>query len=163
MGDGSAPQPADDYSLSWTASEYVSHHKGSGWYLMLVVVAVAISAVIYLMTKDIFSVIVVIVMAVLVGVYGAREPRSRTYAIGEHGLLIGDHYYPYESFKSYSLLREDAIGFVSLAPSKRFMPPMAMYYAPEDEEQIVTALGNYIPYEERKHDLVDRLSQKARF
>jgi hypothetical protein len=43
------------------------------------------------------------------------------------------------------------------------MPPISAYFAPKDEERITKILGNYLPYEERKLDNVERLSRRLRF
>jgi hypothetical protein len=172
--DGSfAPEPAAQQQaprasfspeeVTWTASEFIARHKGFGWYVALGLVAVAAAGLSYLFTKDIISVGAVIAAITLFGVSAARKPRVLTYHINEKGLAIGQKFYPYGIFKSFSIMEEDAFSSIMLLPLKRFMPPLSIYYEPNDEEQIVTILAHYLPMENRPPDAVDRLMKHVRF
>ncbi len=48
-------------------------------------------------------------------------------------------------------------------PLKRFMPPITLYYPPDQEDAVINALAAYLPHEDRTHDPVDRLMRKIRF
>lgn len=149
--------------VSWTASEFVEHQKPQGWYAILTLGAVVISAVLYFMLQDIVTVVVVALAAVMFGMVGARKPRSLTYAIGQAGVKIGEKSFPYEAFKSFSVIEEGAIDSIQLAPLKRFMPPISLYFPPDNEQEIVETLAAYLPHEERNHDAIDRLMKRVHF
>ena len=156
------PAPAQP-GLSWTAAEYVNHPHGFGWYLMLVVFSVGLATAIYLLTKDYFATGTVIVLGLIVGGFAVRQPREITYEITASGLRIGAKKYPYNLFKSFSVLREGPLTSVNLLPGKRFMPPVSAYFDPKAEQQITNTLGQYLPYEDHKLELVERLSRRLRF
>lgn len=160
---GSYPEQASVETVSWTASEFVEHQKPQGWYALLGLGAVVISAVLYFILKDIITVVVVALATVMFGVVGARKPRSLTYAIGQTGIKIGEKSFPYEAFKSFSVIEEGAIDSIQLAPLKRFMPPISLYFPPDHEQEIVDTLAAYLPHEERNHDAVDRLMKRVHF
>lgn len=150
-------------TVSWTASEFVEHQKPQGWYVLLGLGAVVISAVLYFISKDVITVVVVALATVMFGVVGARKPRSLSYAIGPTGVKIGEKSFPYETFKSFSVIEEGAIDSIQLAPLKRFVPPISLYFPPDQEEEIVETLAAYLPHEDRNHDAVDRLMKRVHF
>ena len=159
----SQPLVPSESEVTWTASEFIARHKGITWYLVLVLGAVVASALIYLLTRDFITVGAVVGAVVLFGVAAARKPRVLTYHMNESGLAIGEKFYPYTLFKSFSVMEEDAFSSIMLLPLKRFMPPLSLYYEPGDEEHIVAILAHYLPMENRPADAVDRLMKHVRF
>jgi hypothetical protein len=125
--------------------------------------AVAFAAVIYLVTRDVISAGVIILAAIVLGIYAGHQPRELEYQLNARGLTIGQKHYSYEQFRSFSVLPEGAFSSIVFMPLKRFAVPTTIYYAPEDEEKIVSLLGSYLPLEERGHDAVDRLMHRIHF
>lgn len=149
--------------VTWTASEYVSHHKDSRWYVTLGLITIAVAGILYLITRDLITVGTIIIMAATFGFFGAQKPRTLTYKIDDKGITIDDKLYEYAILKTFSLHKQGAMNYVQVIPTKRFMPPLSIYYAPEQEQEIMDALGNYMAHEEREADPVDRLMHKVRF
>ena len=150
-------------SVSWTASEYVAHHKTLVWFAALGLVISGLTLGVYLLTKEIVSAAVIIIIGVSFGIFGARQPRVLQYAVDEKGLKVGGKLYPYTEIKSFSVLEEGPIRSILLMPMQRFVPPLSIYYDQADEDRILNVIGNYIPHEEHEHDFVDRLMSKIRF
>ena len=150
-------------SITWTASEFVAHDKSAGWYFALAVSAALISALVYLITKDVISVAVVVVAALLLGVYGSHKPRELEYRLDEHGIGIAHKYYSFDQFRSFSVRAEGAFTSIIFMPLKRFAPPISIYYAPDDEDKIMAALSSRLPFEEARRDAVDNLMRRIRF
>ena len=157
------PPSGADGSISWTASEFIAHQKSSGWYLVLMGSALVIAALVWLLTKDKVSAAVVIVGALLLAVYGARQPRQLDYRLDQQGLTVGARHYTYHLFRSFSIMPEGAFNSIVFMPLKRFSPLTTIYYSPEDEEKIVSMLAERLPMEPRKKDMVDRLMWRIRF
>lgn len=150
-------------SVSWEASEYIHHQKTAGWFLMLGLGTAVLGTVLYLVLKDIFSVVVLVLMAVTIGIFAARPPRTLRYRLSRHSLAIGEKEYPLGDFRSFSLAQEGAILSITFLPTKRFMVPVTVYFAPEDEEKILSVLEASLPHEERQPDVIDRWTSKLRF
>lgn len=148
--------------VSWSASEYIDHTHGIGWYAVLAVGTIGLGVGIYFLTKDYFAAGVIAILGVIVGVFAARKPKEITYDISSSGIKVGEKSYNYSQFKSFSLIREGSLSSINLLPLKKFMPPISAYFPPNDEQRIVNSLGNYLPYEERKMDGVDRLTRRLR-
>jgi len=157
------PDSVPDEVVSWEASEYVHSQKGATWYIWFGSGYVLLIAVVYLLLRDIFSIIVLLVMGVAIGAYAGREPRVLKYVIDHHNLKINEKTYSFDDFSTFSISREGGIFNLTLMPLKRFMPTLSIYFAPDDHDQIVNILGSILPYEERRPDLIDSISKRLRF
>lgn len=158
-----AASAAPTEAISWTASEYIDHEKRASWFIGLSLAAVAVAALLYFITDDVVTAVVVFIVAALFGVTGARKPRTLNYQLDSSGVSIASKYYPYDSFKSFTVVNEGAFNSVQLLPLKRFMPTISLYYPPDHEESILRALSDYLPHEEQSRDPIDRLMRKVRF
>jgi hypothetical protein len=156
------PLPVPEGTITWTASEFVAHDKSAGWYLSLALVAALASAVVYLISRDIISVGVVLAAGALLGVYGSHKPRQLEYRLSEQGIAIGEKTYSYDEFRSFAVVPEGAFSSITFMPLKRFSPPISIFYAPEDEDRIIALLSDRLPFEEHS-DAVDNLMRKIRF
>jgi len=161
------PQPtevSDENVISWTASEYIAHHKSASWFMSLSLAGAALAVATYFLTGgDIVSIIVVVFVVVVFGFYGARKPREQQYSISPDGITIGPKTYQFGQFKSFAIIDEDAFSSITFMPMQRFMPAISIYYDPQDEDAIVEILSAYLPMETRGHDPVERFMRKIRF
>lgn len=148
--------------VSWTASEYQANPKSAGWFGSLAIASILLAVIIYLLTRDLVSTVVIALVGVIVGIFGARQPRVLQYHLDEHGIYIETKFYPYNSFKSFSIGQDQAIHYIYLLSLKRFMPPLTVHFDPADENAVANTLANYLPYEEHKPDIVDSLSRRIR-
>ncbi|HEY1063702.1 MAG TPA: hypothetical protein VGE30_00195 [Candidatus Saccharimonadales bacterium] len=157
------PPTGSSGAISWTASEFVAHQKSGGWYGMLGVGAFLAALIIWFITKDMVSAVVILLAALAFGVFAARQPRELSYRLDDHGLTIGPRQYAYGNFRSFAIMREGAFASIVFAPLKRFAPLTTIYYDPNDEAKIVDLLSDRLPMEERKHDPIERLMWRIRF
>ena len=160
---GPQPKSPKDATISWTASEYIDHTRGSGWYLALSAGTVVLAGLVYLITKDYFATGVIVVMGAVVGVFSTHKPKQVAYELSSLGLKADEKVYALNLFKSFALIREGALSSVNLIPIKRFMPPLSIYFDPSDEQKIVSLLGSHLPLEEGGLDAIERLSRRLRF
>ena len=161
--DAPAPQDQDIQPISWTASEFVAHEKSAGWYVLLIGGAAVFAGVVYLITKDFISAGVVIAAAIILAVYGAHQPREQQYVIDNQGIGIGPKHYSFDDFKSFAVASEGAFSSLVFMPLKRFAIPLTVYYAPADEERILSVVSTQLPLEEHRLDAVDNLMRRIRF
>lgn len=150
-------------AVHWTASEFIAHEKQPSWYGALIGLTLLITVVIFLLTRDIISSLVVIIGAIFFGIYAARQPRQIAYMLDERGLKVGQRFYEFSQFRSFSVVPEGAFNSIIFMPHKRFAPLTTIYFAPESEDEIVDILSGELPYTEHTHDFVDRLMRHIRF
>lgn len=158
-----APATAAPDSVSWTASEYIAHHKSARWYAMLGLVAFGIALLVWFATRDVISAVVVLAGAGVLGGYGARQPRELQYQLDLNSLSIGAKVYSLDAFRSFTVDDQQAIANVNLLPLKRFAPGLSIYFATEDEDAIIDILALRLPIEEHQPDPIDRLMRHIRF
>ena len=157
-----APQP-EQSGISWTASEFINHEKGVGWYGLLLIGSVLLAALVYLVTHDKVSTSVVVLAALVLAVFAAHKPRTQQYGLSQRGLQVGVRLYGFQDFKTFSIIEEGAIASIVFMPLKRFMPPLTIYVAPDMEERVVNFLSAYLPFEQRRADAFDSLLRRIRF
>ena len=154
---------ASDEAISWTASEFIEHDKSVSWYALLALVTVVVSAVLYLITKEVLSVIAIVAMALLFGVYGSAKPKTRSYTIDAQGLKVDDKQYLFANMKSFSVIEEGPIPYIQLLLRQRFSLAVTVYADPSQIDQIAEFIGQHVPYDQKKRDFTDALSSKIRF
>jgi hypothetical protein len=150
-------------NVTWTAPEFLAHDKDIYWYLTLTGIAAVLATIVMLLTKDKISTIVVIVAAIMFGVYAARKPRILPYELDQAGLHVAEKFYDYGQFRSFFVLDEGNIRSITFIPLRRLMPGLTIYFQPEDEPGIVRILSDRMPMENREHDLLDDILHKIRF
>lgn len=164
----SIPEPATSSRVKkeevrWQASEFIDHQKTPGWFFLLAVGALFGAALMYLITRSIFSTVIVLLAVIAFAMTAKQKPRTLTYSLGPNNLQVGEKNYLYDDFRSFSIVQEGALYSIFLEPIKRFMPPVSIYFDPVDGEKIFDTLASHIPHTEREPDTIDRLMQRIRF
>jgi hypothetical protein len=117
----------------------------------------------YLLTKQVFSAIVILILGITVAFYGRLKPRVLDYSIDKTGIYVGSKFYLFTQFKSFSIIEDQAIPSIHLMPIKKLMMPITIYIDPAGADKIIDILGDILPFEDRKRDIADKISQKLRF
>jgi hypothetical protein len=154
---------APDKTIEWTASEFIAHHKGFGWYALLFLGTVLVTALIFWITRDRIAAGAIVVCALIFAVAGAHKPRVLTYRLDSSGLTIGPKFYPYNNYKAFAVIDEGPFSSISFLPLKRFMPGLSIYFAPEDEAHIIEVLSSYLPLQPGSTSAFDDLMRRIRF
>lgn len=158
-----APNTPDVKDVQWHASEYIQHEKSTMWYGVLAAITVVSSLGLIIFMKDYTFATLIVVMAIAIVVYARRPPRDVQYVIDRQGININGILHPFESFKAFTITSEEAFFSLQLTPLKRFRPPVVLYFAQDDGERIVDALGAHIPLQPVKHDIIEQFSRFIRF
>jgi len=163
-----APEQQEPYrpkseSIEWTASEFIAHDKSPLWYLALAGIVVVVTAIIYLITRDMTNVIVFPIVGIGLGVAASRPPRILPYRVDRRGITIGKTFHPFGAFKSFAVIDEGPFTSITLVPLKRFEFPLNVYFSPDDERKILDVLSNYLPFEQGALDNIDLIMRKIHF
>jgi len=156
-------EPIDDTPTTWTAQEYIHLDKSPIWFVAFVLIVLLFIALdIFFLKAYTFSVLVV-VMAIAVIIYTRRPPRTLTYALSaRQGLYVGEHLYHFDEFKAFGLIKDGEHNSIMLIPRKRFSPGVSVYFPEEAGERIVDILGQRLPMENLKLDVIDIVVRKLR-
>ena len=102
-------------------------------------------------------------MAVAIVIYVRRPPRVLTYALSPvQGLYVGERLYHFDEFRAFGLIKDGENHSIMLIPRKRFSPGVSVFFPEEAGERIVDILGQRLPVEELKLDIVDVVVRKLR-
>lgn len=149
--------------IGWTASEFIDHQKSSGWFMALAGAGVLLAIAVYFITTDVFAAVIIALLAIIFGVGAARKPRILNYSLDESGIAVGDRRTPYEEFRSFAVVSEGAIESIILLPTKRWAPPLSVYFAPEDGDKIIDTLSTFVPFENHEPGLIDKFLHRIHF
>lgn len=158
-----APVQEGEMTISWQASEFVAHEKNGGWFIILAIGSVLLAATIFLITREIFSIVVIGILTVAVGMFASLKPRVLDYRISPDGVIVGEKQFGYETFRSFAVIEEGAMQSIQLLPQKRFMVPITLYLDPNQVDKIIDILGEFLPFEHRERDFIDKLTSRFRF
>lgn len=149
--------------ITWTAQEYVHSERNGWWFVVFVLVVIGLVALsTFLLQSWSFSALIV-VMAVALVIYIRRAPRTLTYALSPtQGLYVGERLYHFDEFKAFGLIQDGPHYSVMLIPRKRFSPGVSVFFPDEAGERIVDILGQRLPMENLKLDVVDAIVRKLR-
>lgn len=167
----SQSQPQDQSSqpeqnlgaINWVASELASHEKSSGWFVKLTMLAVLAAAIMYLITRDIISTAVILLVGITLGMYAKLKPREMSYSISDEGIMVGNKHFDYADFRSFSVIDDGKAPCLELMAHKRLKLPIFMYFTQADGDRIVDLLGTFLPYEQKEVSAIDKLSSKIHF
>ncbi|MBR6505953.1 hypothetical protein IKT18_03950 [Candidatus Saccharibacteria bacterium] len=142
--------------VSWQAQEYIIRDHNTVWYIGLAIVALALSALaIWLQGWTFLALIILSVITIII--YINRPPRTIKYHIDNKGIKEGNTFHPYGNFRAFGILKEGEHYSAVLIPKKRFGLQVKIYFPEGSGEPIVDQLGNHLPMEEVKPDLLDKL------
>jgi hypothetical protein len=163
--DQAGPQQSEaaDQPITWTAQEYIHLDKSPLWFVVFIVVVLGLIAVDVLFLKSWTFSALVIVMAIAVIIYTRRPPRTLTYGLsGKQGLYVGEKLYHFNDFKAFGVIQDGEHHSIMLIPTKRFAPGVSVYFPEEVGESIVDMLGQRLPMENLKLDIIDIVVRKLR-
>ena len=145
----------------WQDIEYIQHDKTPLWYIgFLLVVVVLIAAAVLLQAWTFIPLI--IVMAVALMIYTHRPARLLSYTWSSKGLTINDQLHPTGEFRSFGVTRDETHNALVFIPVKRFRPGLTVYFPSEIGEELVDAVGAYLPIQDVHPDAFDKIIRKLR-
>ena len=149
--------------ISWQIEEYKHREKGPDWFWALGVIALA-SAAIAVIYHDVLFAVFIILAAVILGAYAAREPDIIDIAISDEGVTIRNFFYPYTKIKGFAVDEQD-FGNHLLIETDRTVTPVISIALPVtiDPDALTELLKTKIPEIPLKEQLSHRLMEHMGF
>lgn len=149
--------------VSWTAQEYITEDKSFIWYAGLAVFVIGGIVLDVLVLKSFFSVsALLLAIAVVLVMMSVRPPRSIQYHLSKEGLRVGERLYRLQEYKAFGVMHDGKGNTIFLTPVNRFTPGLSVYFPAQQGEQIVQVLSRYVPMQEVRMDIVDRIARLLR-
>ena len=153
----------EDAALDWEMDEYLEYRRGPLWYIVLFSVAIVLAVFSYAATGDVIAPVSIFLMAGAVMIFSLKRPGRKKYSLTSLGLKVGSRLYDYNSFKTFSLVKEQGVAALYLITNQRFLPPLTIYLPLDKDKRIIKKLSQYIAYTPQDIQWSDRLMQYLRF
>lgn len=143
--------------LEWQSPEYYveTDHKPI-WYIIMGIVAVALILLAIFWMKNYWFVALIVVSVVALIVYTNHPPVAVPHQISDNEITVGQKKYLIDNYKSFGVIVEGHTA-IALTPKKRFAQTLIIYFPEASGEAIVDHLGNRLPMQDTKLDLLDRI------
>ena len=142
--------------VSWEAEEYIVYNHNFWWYVGLFVVAIGL-AILAVLFKGWTFLALIILSVIAILIYILRPPRKIHYTLDDKGLTEEKTLHKYDEYRAFGILKEDSHFSAVLIPKKRFGLQVKIYFPESHGETIVDQLGNHLPMEEVKPDVLDKI------
>jgi len=91
--------------IAWEVDEYERHSRGVQWYVVTVVLGVAL--IIYaLATANFMFAVIILMIGVVLFLSGMKQPHRIPVVLTDNGILIGDTFHPYRMMRDFSVVYE---------------------------------------------------------
>ena len=149
--------------ISWEIEEYNHREKGPDWFWALGVIAIA-SAAIAVIFHDVLFAIFIIIAALVLGFYAAREPEVIEIAISDEGIRIRNFFHSFEKMKGFSIDEND-LGNHLIIETSRVVAPVISIALPFtiNPESLRQLLLTRLPEKEFKEQLHPRIMEHLGF
>lgn len=144
------------HSVSWQAEEYFVKDHSALWYIGLLVVSGALSLLAVLLGWWSFLILIVLGCISII-IFTLRPPRKINYQLDKNGLTEGKSLHRFEDFRAFGIIQEGQHFSAVLIPKKRLAITTKVYFPSSNGEVIVDILGNHLPMEQIKPDLLDKI------
>ena len=152
--------------IRWSAPEFHYYHKDVGWYWLVIIVAIILTAL-ALWQKNFLFAIFIILAGILTISWGRKEPKTVDFVLSEKGLDIGDKKsYPFENLAGFAIIAvpgESEISELVLETKGRFNKWVKVIIADERSEAIKKILLSRIPEVPYEESFAEHIARILRF
>lgn len=152
-----------DEGITWRSAEFMAHDKDTAWYAATALGSVVIAVIVYILNRDLVTAAIILFALIGLAYFSGRKPREQDFAVVYEGIQVGNNFYPFSDFRSFSLSEDPSATSIILTPMKRFMPAVNIYVPTDYEERVVGFIAEILPLEQHKPDLVEVLMRRIRF
>lgn len=156
-------ETADSKALyQWETSEYIEHQRSLWWFVVLTFLMIVGVLFSILVLHEWLGAIVIVLMSVSIYMFARQKPKSLICSLSDTGVTVDQKFYPYSSFRSFTLVSDGGITSLEFDPLKRFAPALSIFISPNDEANILDVLEAHLARGEREHSAVDRLARSLK-
>lgn len=154
----------EDIILTWRTPEFIKYSKDNSWYWAVGIIFASLVFV-FLVLESFTGAILFGLIATMVIVYGAKDPKMINASITEDGVLLGGLFHDYEEdLRSFWInYQPGEVKELILRTNAAFHPHLHISIEDEDPNEIRKALIDFIPEVKIEESLMDIIARKLRF
>jgi hypothetical protein len=152
--------------FEWVAPEFAYYHKESGWYWLVIILAIFVGAF-GIWQGNLMFVFFVAFSAILLIVWGRRQPRNLKFLLDEEGLeILGEKFYPLQNFKGFAIVdahHDPDYAELILFSKNKATFPLKILFLNGDQEKMRDFLKGHLAEEEYRESLTEGLLRVIKF
>lgn len=148
--------------ITWTAPEFNYTPKGPDWYWTLGIITTTL-VIIALLTGNVLFAIILIIGGLGLGYQAGKKPRVVEITVDDRGVRSEDTLYPYSSLKSFRIENNKHEQKLILQSEKSLMPFIIIPINEADPEQLRHYLLQFLPEEQHKEPLSQKIMEYLGF
>jgi hypothetical protein len=154
-------KPNKSEIIEWQAAEALDFKRSGGWYAILfIAAAIIIGVCIWWQQWTTIALVIVIVIAIIV--VNKKPARTIHYLLSSDGLEIDGQKHDFGEYRGFGVRHDGDFWTLVLLPVKRFGTETTIFIRDEQGEKIVDLLGDILPMEQLKHDIVGKITKKLK-
>ena len=91
--------------FAWEFPEYTKHHRTMWWYLGIGALG-GILIIFSLLTKNYLFALIILMTAIIIFLYEAKDPLQVTFSITEDGIGIGNDFFAWKEIRNFWIIYE---------------------------------------------------------
>ena len=89
-----------DALMSWKTREFEKYHRTKHWYFWMIIVSTGLIIWSFWTGNVLFS-LIILMAAILIFIYGERNPRELKFSITNLGIVFGEKFIPYKEIVGF--------------------------------------------------------------
>ncbi len=142
--------------IDWVSTDNTASKKAS-WYLIYIFSTLVLGGLIYLVTKDLITTIVIVFCGFMLLIYSIKKPKTVSYKLTDSSIYVSGKAFKIANFKSFSINNHGLEKAVSLIPMKRFYPYLYINLNQEVSADVIQRLSQLIPIQKPTVDIFESL------
>ncbi len=142
--------------IDWVSIDKSSSKKFS-WYLIFIASTIVLGGLIYLITRDLITTIVIVFCGIILLAYSIKKPKSVNYKLTDSSLYVSGKAFKISNFKSFSINNHGLDKAISLVPMKRFYPYLYINLNQDVSADVIQRLSQIIPVQKPTLDIFESL------
>lgn len=140
----SMKQKKENQIISWEAPEFIYYKKNTSWYIMLIVIGLALIGAFYFM-DNLLAIGVVVFAIVVIFIISKQKPKNRLCKLSKDTITIENKSYPIADFKSFFITYTQEIPVLHFERTKKISTPINMLLVNIEEKKVVDFLKLFLP------------------
>jgi hypothetical protein len=150
------------HGVNFLAPEFVYYKKSIFWYVILVIIGLALLGVAIWLKYWLFGVVIFLSIIIFIQ-FSKKRPQSKECHITEKGIKVDDKFFPIESFKSFHIILDEHASHLFLETAKRYRASFWINVKNEDLERVGNALSFILPEKLEPENFMVKINRWMRF
>ncbi len=150
-------------NIKWEAWEFKLHQRSSLWYIVSLLLAVALIGYgVY--TRNILTIVTFVVAAAAWFFYSMQTPRLLVHELTTTGIRVGEVFFPFRNIKKFWIIYTEANKSLNLETTAYLNNHILLQLGKLNPTQVKQFLKAYIPEDlDRQENISDVIARKIKF